>query len=273
MSTADELTKLNELRVKGAISQAEFDRQKASLLDTPKVSKRGSGTGWKVAVGAIGAVGLFIGLAGSFNKGAVALPTCDSPQAKSTLSEAFNRSQFARTLNLSVVEVTNVSQKAFDAQANLRTCAGSVAMNNRDVVQLAYKMQGRPDGQFLLEFEVVSETPASPMQPAPAGVAASPASERSGASSTSSPAPDDWRPPQCVITRGSTSAGTRVFTSPDAPGSSNMLQPGQSLRAVEKRGDWLMLTGAADSAPYEDGAPVGWVRESDVEYIALRNCN
>lgn len=87
MSTADELTKLNDLRVKGVISQAEFDKQKASLLDPPRVSKRGSGAGWKIVVGAVGAIGLFVGLVGGFNKGVVALPTVSGwpshPEAES----------------------------------------------------------------------------------------------------------------------------------------------------------------------------------------------
>lgn len=35
MSTADEIAKLHELLSKGAISQEEFDRAKARLLETP----------------------------------------------------------------------------------------------------------------------------------------------------------------------------------------------------------------------------------------------
>ena len=162
MSIAEELSKLNELKEKGAITQGEFDKQKADLLGGPTKRGRASGLWWKLLVGAVGAVGLIASLAINFNKGVASLPACDSEQAKSTLGEAFNRSQFARTMNLSAVEVTDAAEKAFDAKANARTCAGNVAMNNRSTARVIYTMQGRAGGQYLLTFEVTDEPARAP---------------------------------------------------------------------------------------------------------------
>jgi len=83
-----------------------------------------------------------------------AIPKCDSRQAKNTLIQAFDQSQVARTLNLSAVEVSALQEKSFDAPRKTRSCSGIIAMNNAENVTVAYKMEGREDGDIMLTFEL-----------------------------------------------------------------------------------------------------------------------
>lgn len=282
MSIADALNKLNDLKDKGVISQAEFDKQKTALLGAPSGTKPKGRQGVKIMVSVAGAVMLVLLLVANFNKGSAGLPGCDSQQAKSTLGEAFNRSQFAREMKLSAVEVTGTTEKAFDAQANKRSCTAKVAMNNLSTAHVAYVLQGRADGQFMLTFEVVDESAA----PAPtAQVEAAASTPVAAASSVLVAVQPDSKSPtttwqrQCVVPKSAVTAeklvvhGTQVFDSPEAANPSSIIKLNIALWAVEKRGDWLKLTGAVDSAPYADGVTVGWVKEAEIDPQDLRNCN
>ena len=45
-----------------------------------------------------------------------------------------------------------------------------------------------------------------------------------------------------------------------------------SLYVVEEKGAWLKVAGSP-SSPFKDGQELGWVKRSDVNDQALRNCN
>ncbi|MBX3625039.1 MAG: hypothetical protein KF892_08520 [Rhizobacter sp.] len=87
--------------------------------------------------------------------------------------------------------------------------------------------------------------------------------------------------PQCVMPAGEIKgdrfvvhgSGTRVFQSPDHEQVMTTITQPLAVWAVERRSGWLKLTGASDSEPYAPGQAIGWVRESDVMYVAFRECN
>jgi hypothetical protein len=68
-------------------------------------------------------------------------------------------------------------------------------------------------------------------------------------------------------------AGTRIFDMPTAGKLAAVIRENIPLWAVAKQRNWLQLAGSADSAPYKDGAVIGWALESEIDYQDLRNCN
>lgn len=80
------------------------------------------------------------------------LPSCESSDAKSTLSEAFNNSQFARMMSLGVVEVYGT--KTITSSPELNTCEASITLNNAQSVDVSYRLEKRSDGMYMLTFEV-----------------------------------------------------------------------------------------------------------------------
>lgn len=152
MSAADDLQKLSELLQKGLLTQAEFDKQKKAILEgesnTPKKKKSWPWWQWALAI--------FLGLVlfgNQISKIEGGVPSCDSSTAQDTLKEAFDQSQFARSLNLSVVEIANSKETSFDKDAKMRVCTAKITMNNTTDVNVEYKIEGRENGQFMLTFE------------------------------------------------------------------------------------------------------------------------
>lgn len=89
----------------------------------------------------------------SKNSAALAqLPACDSGPAKESLTNAFDQAQFARTYNLSAIEVSGVKQLTDTKKA--KTCSANIAMNNGESVKVEYKMEMREGGNYMLSFEV-----------------------------------------------------------------------------------------------------------------------
>ena len=88
-------------------------------------------------------------------------PKCDSSVAKETLKNAFDQSQFARTMNLSAVEIAAIRENTFDSKNGSRTCYGTIAMNNTNKVDVNFKIEPRTDDKIMLTFEVTkgAETP------------------------------------------------------------------------------------------------------------------
>jgi hypothetical protein len=82
------------------------------------------------------------------------IPKCNSTQAKDTLIKAFDQSQFARTLNLSAIEVSTPQENSFSVTSKTRSCSGILTMNNTEKVTVAFQMTDREDDKFMLTFEV-----------------------------------------------------------------------------------------------------------------------
>ncbi|MDI1298785.1 hypothetical protein [Methylotenera sp.] len=100
------------------------------------------------------------------------VPKCDSSNAKDSLKNAFDNAQFARTANLSAIEVTSIREIAFEPSNKTRVCFGTIVMNNTEKSGVKFKLEDRTDGQFMLTFEVSEDVAAAPISlPAPQTVA------------------------------------------------------------------------------------------------------
>jgi len=159
MGNTEELERLAALRDKGALTEEEFQKAKTDLL-TPKKKKSAIRTlvTW--------ALGLFIVFAAgsallSVMGGGGGVPSCDSSDAKKTLMQAFDGSQFARTLNLSAIDVSKPTEAKYDANKKARECAALVKMNNTAEVGVKYSMERKEGGRFLLTFEVTDANPSA----------------------------------------------------------------------------------------------------------------
>ncbi|HEX2545994.1 MAG TPA: hypothetical protein VHL79_14020 [Ramlibacter sp.] len=89
-------------------------------------------------------------------------------------------------------------------------------------------------------------------------------------------AADSW--PQCVVPKGLGGKTPKpvkvaIYAAADGKTQSGTLNQYLALRAVARKGEFIRLTGSADSAPIPDEKEVGWAREREFEYQALRNCN
>lgn len=82
------------------------------------------------------------------------LPKCDQNEALQTLGQAVDRSQFARTLNLSFVEATNIAEEQ-GYQDGKRHCTAKITFNNMQTVPIKFFMEARDGGRFLIGFQVI----------------------------------------------------------------------------------------------------------------------
>lgn len=153
MSDIDELAKLAALKKDGVVSEDEFNAKKAEILGAKKTEpKKSKGLLWKVPVSLIGIVAL-LATWGVFETGL----KCDSSSSKKALKSAFDQSQFARTLNLSAVDITDVTEKSRNDTAGELMCHATVTMNTAKQVPVEYKIQVHKDGRFLIVFQVVDQ--------------------------------------------------------------------------------------------------------------------
>ena len=156
MTIEDDLLKLNELREKGALTSEEFAARKQQLLGARKTRFNLKGIWWKIPLLLISIFGLVSGITTIDRANRTAssnLPTCASPEAETTLRDAFNQSQFARTDNLSAVEIQEARSTA-GSQKQRVNCTAKLLLNNLANAEVAYAMEPRSDGTFMLTFEV-----------------------------------------------------------------------------------------------------------------------
>ena len=84
------------------------------------------------------------------------VPKCDDRNAVATLKQAFDQSQFARTMNLSAIETSRLQEERFNLETKSRECSGVITMNNTEKVNVMVNIAGRDNGRFMLTFEVVN---------------------------------------------------------------------------------------------------------------------
>lgn len=183
MSQADELEKLSQLKEKGVLSAEEFAAKKAEILNTssPKV-KKSRRLLWAIPLLVIGTVSLLNALgslAGHTGPVSPVSPVgnssssklqCDSAVAKDTLQKAFDQSQFARSMNLSAILVSDVTAQSRDAKSGELSCRANITLNTTKKAPVSYKIQLSPDGHFLLTFELIDDAKSSsaiPVTPTP----------------------------------------------------------------------------------------------------------
>ena len=152
MSTADELTKLNDLKGKGILSSIEFEKEKAKLLDAAPRRSRYNGLLWKIPLAFMAII--CVNLAFNSLSGGIGLPKCESDNVNNALQDAFTQSQFARTLNLSAIEIGAIKEGSTKSPSGKRECSALVVMNNTEKVHVHYALEARENGKYILTFEV-----------------------------------------------------------------------------------------------------------------------
>ncbi len=206
MSTADEISKLNDLKASGAITDVEFQAEKQKLLarsdlssDTSTGPADGITLRWAdVPIGKkwwlhvvllllLPPIGILLTIfVPAFKKNKTGaperigkvfktvcvcialalwginfarfispdgLPVCESSNAKATLTQAFDQSQMARDLNLSVVQVRSTTTKPGSTDKQ-RRCSADLMLNNGESIPVDFSMVGQNDGTFFLDFEM-----------------------------------------------------------------------------------------------------------------------
>ena len=180
MSQADELEKLSQLKEKGVLSAEEFAAKKAEILNTssPKV-KKSRRLFWAIPLLIIGTISLLNALGSLAGHTGPVSPVgnsnssklqCNSAVAKDTLQKAFDQSQFARSINLSGILVSDVTEQSRDAKSGELSCRATITLNTTKKAPVSYKIQQSPDGHFLLTFEVMDDAKSSsaiPVTPTP----------------------------------------------------------------------------------------------------------
>lgn len=171
MSEVNELEKLAALKEKGILSEDEFNAKKAEILNTgSSKQKKSRGLLWKIPLALIGLAGLL----NAFGIGGDSKLKCDASNAKTTLKGAFDQSQFARTLNLSAIDINDITEKNRDDKAGTLSCRATITMNTTKKVPVSYKIEQHNDGKFLLTFEVLDEAENTTPMVAPPPAQASP---------------------------------------------------------------------------------------------------
>ena len=175
MSQADELEKLSQLKEKGVLSAEEFAAKKAEILNTssPKV-KKSRRLFLAIPLLIIGTISLLNALGSLAGHTGPESPVgnsnssklqCNSAVAKDTLQKAFDQSQFARTINLSAILVSDVTEQSRDEKSGELSCRATITLNTTKKAPVSYKIQLSPDGHFLLTFEVIDDAKISSVIP------------------------------------------------------------------------------------------------------------
>lgn len=161
MSQADELEKLSQLKEKGVLTEEEFNAKKAEILTTGGTKvKKSRRLLWAIPLIIIGAASL---LNATGDLAGHSKLQCDSAAAKDTLQKAFDQSQFARTMNLSAIQISDATEQSRDAKSGGLSCRATMTLNTTKKAPVSYKMERGQNGSFLLTFEVLDDATSSPV--------------------------------------------------------------------------------------------------------------
>lgn len=103
------------------------------------------------------------------------LPSCQSENATSTLREAFNQSQVARAENLSAIEIQNTTEIQPSTKER-RNCAATIMLNNTNKIGVAFVLEKRTSGKYMLTFELRDTEDGSGVSKSPTQSGAAPSS-------------------------------------------------------------------------------------------------
>lgn len=79
---------------------------------------------------------------------------CAASSTIALVIKAFDGSQYARTLNLSAIEVTHPQEVSFDMASKTRMCSGIITMNNTKKVNASYGLEARGNGMYMVTVEI-----------------------------------------------------------------------------------------------------------------------
>jgi len=130
MSVADEISKLEELRNKGTISEAEFTTQKEALLKGPKKRKWYRSIWFKLAIALVGIIGMIDAVSdlGGGSKGITEIPKCDSQIARNAVQNAIEKNASANTNTLKMLDLADITEVTYDP-ATVRWCQAQLTTN------------------------------------------------------------------------------------------------------------------------------------------------
>lgn len=143
------LEKLNELKEKGVISQAEFDAQKQEIMleESDEQAKPKKST-WSIICQTIGYLLIFC-IVLSFLAGGQ-LPKCNSRQLlKKDLLEAVENIPALRFLGIKPILVENAVETFHDKNNEIRKCDARAHLSNGVNVNISYTLSRHGD-QFLI---------------------------------------------------------------------------------------------------------------------------
>lgn len=93
------------------------------------------------------------------------IPTCDAEATKEWLKRTFDSAQFARSLNLSAVRVSDASETKWNEASQIRECAAAVTMNNAKTVRVTFKVFRVVEGKRMtMEFNADDSNLFTPFQ-------------------------------------------------------------------------------------------------------------
>jgi len=120
--------------------------------EKPKKKKLNlKGLWWKIPLVIIGLIGMINAMSNVNSR--EGLPKCGSSNAKDTLSQAFDNSQFAKNMNLNAIEITG-SKELNGSTKKQRNCTANITLNNSKTVSALFKLMARDNGNYMLEFEI-----------------------------------------------------------------------------------------------------------------------
>ena len=166
MSVADEIEKLNALRMQKIISEAEFEQQKKTLLagsgkKKSKISffKRKS---VRIFMGCFGLLILINTLQNVDSKknssakdSSGEIPACDSENAIGALQNAVEHNATGNIDTLKLLDTKNLRQISYDSNKNSRKCSGVLILNSgRESVQ--YELTESSTGNLLVEVTPIN---------------------------------------------------------------------------------------------------------------------
>ncbi len=173
--SADEISKLAELRDKGVITEKEFKNRKSAILRGSGAKKR-RGLWWKLPITLLFVV-FVIAIISSKDKnpavvsnsknipatekpvtvsdGSSSLPKCDSNAAFSTAKQAVEQNRFSNSDTLKLLGLHNTTEVSFNSDKSERYCK-STAMLNAGEYQITFKIFKR-DSKIYVFIDPIEE--------------------------------------------------------------------------------------------------------------------
>jgi len=160
MSIEDSLLKLNELKEKGVLTDEEFSKRKAQILANSNDNPESNSSWRKLLAGIVCAFAIYFGLSAIQNTKSTTsskLSACDNSEVISALRDAYNQSQFAQTLNLSVIDVKKPIEASISSSEKMY-CITTLILNNATEIGVEFSMESKDQNKFLLLFKQVEAT-------------------------------------------------------------------------------------------------------------------
>lgn len=147
------LEKLNELKEKGVISQAEFDAQKQEIMsESSKEESKPKKSKTSIVLQAIG--GLFILSIVVSVLSAGQLPECNNKELlKGDLLGAIENIPALRLLEIKPIFAENAIERSYDKDKKIRKCEAHAHFSNGGESDISYTLSVRGD-QMLIQAQI-----------------------------------------------------------------------------------------------------------------------